>query len=147
MLLPAHWSLPQDSLHAQAHTDLATTQPGAAVPAHPLLPRLWRQICGTFLCKLISRVLVAPESLLLTELMFCSQLATGDYTVYSQAATAAGFAVLEYDIEGGGGWLGTAIDAVEVSSLKVRHSTELPLATVGSQAVAPMCSCNSCQHC
>ena len=45
--------------------------------------------------------------------IFCLQLATGDYGAYVEAATAAGFAVLEYDIARGGGLLGTVDDAIE----------------------------------
>ncbi len=42
------------------------------------------------------------------------QLHTGDYEPYGDAATGAGFAFLEYDVQAGGGLLGVLVDAIEV---------------------------------
>ena len=44
----------------------------------------------------------------------CTQLRTGDYLPYAEAATAAGFAFLEYDVASGGGITGAVEDAIEV---------------------------------
>jgi len=44
-------------------------------------------------------------------------LHTGDYAPYADAATDAGFAFLEYDVQSGGGFMEVLVDAIEVQFL------------------------------
>jgi len=46
------------------------------------------------------------------------QLHSGDYAPYADAATSAGFAFLEYDVQAGAGPLEVLVDAVEVQSAR-----------------------------